>query len=775
MSTFDPQRAKPPSPPPTVATGVRPGYLTLRTKFSLFVSLVIVLACSGLSGYLIQQEAEVMKSSLLNMGAILVKTLHHVSVHRLIIQDIDYLERMLDGALSAPEVVYAIARDKDGKVLVGKSKGKLVDFTQLRRDETQPLFPDDSLTEALITTSPPISRLEPLMTVLHSSPLKKGLLVNRSAERKSAEGFMVGSETIYDFALPVFRKYGPPSTLELLSAENVQDSLKISPGQSSIIGIIQIGVSTAPMQQELNQTVWDIGLLTLGIILLGILLTILLANRIVTPLRRLADMSHKIAEGDFHVTVTTDTQDEVGQLTTSINRMALSLQQREEAISTYVHTITKQVTQLSALHQTGIAITSTLDIQKLFSTVLTLLRENLGFHRMILVLQDPNQQQGIVAQVSGVSSELEQQIQHLTFPIAPGTLDETLLIQGHPVFAQNLEEIAHRMNSLILPVCRRIGVISFVAAPLLCQNRVLGYLGADRGDQHCTQEDLNLLLTIASHVAVALDNARNYEDVEKLAQTLEERVAERTQDLQSANERLQELDKLKSSFVSIVSHELRTPMTSIKGLVENMLDGLTGHLNDRQSFYLGRVKYNIERLTRMINDLLDLSRIEAGRMDLHQSPVNIGSLAKEVVEMLQPLAEERSLSLKANISPTIGLIQGDRDKLIQILTNLINNALKFTEPAGAVTVEVTQREDDMIHTCVIDTGCGIPLEEQQTIFERFYRGQSSEMKNRGAGLGLAITKSLVELHGGSIFVESTPGKGSHFCVILPITPLSQEA
>ncbi|MDH4195221.1 MAG: hypothetical protein OEV70_13845, partial [Nitrospirota bacterium] len=153
MSTFDPQHAQPPSPPPTVATGVRPGYLTLRTKFSLFVSLVIVLACSGLSGYLIQQEAEVMKSSLLNMGATLVKTLHHVSVHRLIMQDnIYYLEEMLDGVLSAPEVVYAIARDKDGKVLVRKSKGKLVDFTQLRRDETQPLFPDDSLMEALITT-----------------------------------------------------------------------------------------------------------------------------------------------------------------------------------------------------------------------------------------------------------------------------------------------------------------------------------------------------------------------------------------------------------------------------------------------------------------------------------------------------------------------------------------------------------------------------------------------------------------------------------------------
>jgi signal transduction histidine kinase len=434
-----------------------------------------------------------------------------------------------------------------------------------------------------------------------------------------------------------------------------------------------------------------------------------------------------------------------------------------------VHTITKQVTQLSTLHQTGIAITSTLDVQKLFSTVLKLLRENLGFHRMILVLQDPDQTRGIVSEVSGVSPELEQQVRHLEFPITPGTLDETLLIQGRPVLAYDLEKIAHRMNPLLLPICRRMGVMSFVSAPLLSHQRVLGYLGADRGNQRCTQEDLDLLMTIASHVAVAIDNARTYEEVEKLAQTLEERVAARTQELRSANERLQELDRLKSSFVSIVSHELRTPMTSIKGLVENMLDGLTGNLNDRQTFYLGRVQHNIERLTRMINDLLDLSRIEAGRMDLHQSTINIGSLAGEVVEMLQPMAQERSLILKAHIPDTIGFIQGDRDKIVQIFTNLINNALKFTESPGTVTVEVKQREDGMIQTCVVDTGCGIPLEEQQIIFERFYRGQSSEMKNRGAGLGLAITKSLVELHGGSIWVESAPEEGSRFCFILPVT------
>ncbi len=770
MRNFNPPHPNPSPPLPTEPTGVEPGYLTLRTKFSLFVSLVIILACSSLSGYLIQQEAEVMETSLLNTGKVLVKTLKNVSPIRLINQDLQYLERMLDGVISLSEVVYAIVRDQDGKVLVEKSKGRLMNITKLRRDETQPLFPDDSLTETLITAASKISKMEPLMTVLYSSPLNKGLLPKRSAEKKSAEGFMFGSETIYDFALPLYRKHELASTLELLSSENLQDSLKVPSRQSGLIGIIQVGITTAPMQQALNETVWNIGLLTLGIIFVGILLTILLTNRIVTPLRRLAEMSHKIAEGDLSVTVTADTQDEVGQLTTSIDRMARALQQREEAISHYVHTITKQVTQLSTLHQTGIVITSTLDVQKLFSTVLKLLRKNLGFQRMILVLQNPGGTKGIVSDVSGVPLELEQQIRHLEFLITPGGIDETLLIHGRPVLAYDLEEIAHQVNPLLLPICRQMEMISFVCAPLLSHQRVLGYLGADRGNQRCTQEDLDLLLTIGSHVAVAIDNAQAYEEVEKLAQTLEERVKERTQDLQSANERLQELDRLKSSFVSIVSHELRTPMTSIKGLVENMLDGLVGNLNDRQSFYLERMKYNIERLTRMINDLLDLSRIEAGRMDLHRSAVNLGSLAREVVEGLQSLAQERSLILEAHISAPIEFIQGDRDKLVQIFTNLINNALKFTESPGTVTVEVTQRDDGMIQTCVLDNGCGVPLEEQQTIFERFYRGQSSEMKNRGAGLGLAITKSLVELHGGSIWVESTPGEGSRFCVILPVTP-----
>lgn len=748
-----------------------PRFLSLRTKFSLFVSLVIILICTGLSAFLIQQETEVMKQSLFNTGRILVKTLDKISLNRLIIHDQNYLQRMLEGALSAPEMVYAIVRDQDGHILVSQSKGVLLNASEVIRDSSQPLLPDETHTMPLYSQTPYSSDVtQPLVTVLHAlnsdgmvslHPIAKGL-----SRRSAATSY----EQIYDFALPVYRAQPSPTPIDLLSSETLDDSPRESLSQSTIVGVIQVGISTAHMKKALNQTVWNIGLLTLGIILLGIGLTILLANRIINPIQRLAKAACQIAEGDLQVSVLPDSQDEVGQLTQSINQMTKGLQQREVAITTYLNTITKQVTQLSTLHQTGTLITSTLEMQKLFSTMLTVLHENLGFSRMILVLKQDDQNEAVITEVSGVPLEYVPLLENQAFPIAPQSIDETLLIKGEPVLIQDLRKVREHLNPVVRSVADILGVTSCIGAPLISQKRILGYLGADKGGTLCTQEDVNLLMTIASHVAVAIDNARTYQDMENLAQGLEQRVTERTKDLQLANERLQELDRLKSAFVSIVSHELRTPMTSIKGLVENMMDGLTGGLNERQTFYLDRVKHNIERLTRMINDLLDLSRIEAGRMELQTNAINIGNIAREVVELLQPMADEKSLTITTHIVEPIPLIQGDRDKLIQIFTNLTNNALKFTPASGTVTVKMECQTDGYIHSCVIDTGCGIPLDDQKTIFESFYRSHSTELKDRGAGLGLAITKSLVELHGGTIGVESVLGQGSRFWFTIPVQP-----
>jgi signal transduction histidine kinase len=266
--------------------------------------------------------------------------------------------------------------------------------------------------------------------------------------------------------------------------------------------------------------------------------------------------------------------------------------------------------------------------------------------------------------------------------------------------------------------------------------------------------------------------------IEALNISLEAKVRERTmelerlnQELKAANEQLQELDRLKSAFVSIVSHEIRTPMTSIKGYVENILDGLAGGLTEKQSYYLTRVKLNAERLTRMVNDLLDLSRFEDPdkRHDyLRQAPLSIRDLVAEVVESFQPMARQRAVSVMALLPPSLPLVLGDRDKLHQILINLIGNAVKFTPAGGEVLVETAAHADDAVQICVSDTGCGIPLHERDRIFDKFFRGAAIPEEARGAGLGLAITKSLVELHRGRIWLDSTPGQGSRFFFSIPI-------
>ena len=233
-------------------------------------------------------------------------------------------------------------------------------------------------------------------------------------------------------------------------------------------------------------------------------------------------------------------------------------------------------------------------------------------------------------------------------------------------------------------------------------------------------------------------------------------------------QRLKELDKMKSAFVSNVSHELRTPLTAIKASADNMLDRLIGDLNGKQVGYLTRIKSNSDRLARLINDLLDLSTIEAGKIDLRPANLPLVTLVKEAAESLKPVAEEKLINLTV-MSADPGIIAwADRDKVVQVLMNLIGNALKFTPTGGKVTIAVTKNSAAWMQISVTDTGPGIPAEEVNKVFARFYQiGQAGTQKTQGTGLGLAISKALVEMHGGKIWVESEAGKGSIFSFTLP--------
>jgi len=256
--------------------------------------------------------------------------------------------------------------------------------------------------------------------------------------------------------------------------------------------------------------------------------------------------------------------------------------------------------------------------------------------------------------------------------------------------------------------------------------------------------------------------------LQEMAATLERRVDERTAALQAANEKLQEHDRLKSSLVSIVSHELRTPITSLRGYVENMLDGFPGPLTEKQSYYLTRMLQNLERLARMLRDLLDLSRIEGGHATLNLAPVCLSELLEDAVEGFQPVARQKSITMRLDVECEQPVIHADRDKLHQVVTNLLDNATKYSPEGGRVEINIHVRDERSLQLCVKDSGCGIQPEELGHIFDPFYRGHEAVRLTQGSGLGLTITKRLVELHKGQIWIESDSTTGTRCYVTFPI-------
>lgn len=235
---------------------------------------------------------------------------------------------------------------------------------------------------------------------------------------------------------------------------------------------------------------------------------------------------------------------------------------------------------------------------------------------------------------------------------------------------------------------------------------------------------------------------------------------------------LRALDRLKSEFLSTVSHELRTPLTSIGGYARLLLDGDAGPLTETQAEFLGIIETNVARLGGMINDLLDVEKLESGRMRVEFQPRELRSVLQECVGTLQVLAGRKGLGLALEILPPsdvateLGPVPGDRDQLVRIFMNLISNAIKYT-CSGSVRVEASQTELD-VTVRVRDTGIGMSPEERKRLFRKFYRAPSGARSGEGGtGLGLVITRGLVEAHQGRIEVESEPGRGTVFTVTLP--------
>lgn len=251
--------------------------------------------------------------------------------------------------------------------------------------------------------------------------------------------------------------------------------------------------------------------------------------------------------------------------------------------------------------------------------------------------------------------------------------------------------------------------------------------------------------------------------------------------------RERELDRMKSDFVAVVSHELRTPITSIKMFTTNLLEGVEGEVTEGQSETLSRMLKNLDRLSRLINDLLDLSKLEAGKMKMQVAPVDLSEAVQAIVEVFEPGAATKEVTLETTICESLPVVWADADRVMQVLTNLLGNALKFTPEGGRITVDVARRNPDptetigptdrrsplsgegYIRVAVSDTGPGIPGDDIEQVFDKFYQtDHSMTRKTGGTGLGLPICREIITKHGGRIWAESTLGSGSTFSFELPV-------
>lgn len=331
--------------------------------------------------------------------------------------------------------------------------------------------------------------------------------------------------------------------------------------------------------------------------------------------------------------------------------------------------------------------------------------------------------------------------------------------------------------TILIWVAVRLGPRETITAVLLCAGiAIWGTLQGSGpfadGAQHerllLLQAFIAVIAVTALVLAVGVAERRRAEhELDELNRTLERRIQDRTSTLQATVEQLQEFNQLKTAFVGIVSHELRTPLTSIKSLSENLLEGVAGPLNEKQKYYASRIQLNTDRLTRMLNELLNLSKMETGKMELRPTVLSLQELLSELVEVFQPLAQRKSITMDVGSMETMPKVRVDRDKLYEVLANLLENAIKFTPSGGRVHIDARVVDDRHIKMNVSDTGCGISEEHMSKIFDKFYRVEPGSGPVPGSGLGLAIAKGLIELHGGTIGVESAPGKGSHFYFTLP--------
>ncbi|MGB5920909.1 MAG: ATP-binding protein, partial [Syntrophobacteria bacterium] len=482
------------------------------------------------------------------------------------------------------------------------------------------------------------------------------------------------------------------------------------------------------------------------------------------PLLELQNSATAIAQGDLEAFIDTSSSDEIGSLAKDLDVMRDSIKQLfgelsdskdkleeysrtlEQKVEVRTQELARSVEELKALGEVSQAVSSTLDLQKVLATIVAHAADLSGAESgAIYEFNEPSEEFQLRA-THRMSEELIQAIREGGVKLGETALGWAGVNREAVQIPDILEEPTYPTSEIM----KQEGFRALLAVPLFREDRLIGGLVVRRrAPGQFQKETVDLLQTFATQSALAIQNARLFREIEAKGRELE--IA----------------SKHKSDFLANMSHELRTPLNAILGYTELILDKIYGDVPENIQEVLERVEKNGRHLLGLINDVLDLSKIEAGQLVLSLDDYSMKEVVHTVFTSVESLAAEKNLELKVSVAPEVAQGKGDHQRISQVFLNLVGNAIKFTE-AGEVRVEATASDDTFVIS-VSDTGPGLSEADQQMIFEEFHQADgSSTRKKGGTGLGLSIARRIVEMHGGRIWVESTEGKGSTFWFTLPV-------
>ena len=473
------------------------------------------------------------------------------------------------------------------------------------------------------------------------------------------------------------------------------------------------------------------------------------------PIRALQHGAARIGRGDLLSRIEIKTGDELQALAEHFNQMAGQLQESYANLEGKVEERTRQlarsVSELEALGEVSRAISSTLDLRLVLDSILAHACQLADSGGGAIYVYDTVRHQFDLEAGHKMTDDLIAAVRE-----HPIRLGDTLVGQcAERREAMQIDDLAKAPPHPLFDLHLKAGVRALLAVPLLHQQEVIGALVVRRRRVGAFADDtVSLLQSFAAQSAVAIQNARLFREIE-----------EKSRQLEAAS-------RHKSEFLANMSHELRTPLNAVLGYAELIQDGIYGEVPAKIQDVLERIRSNGRHLLGLINDVLDLSKIEAGQLTLQPVDYSVREVALGVVGATEALASEKKLAIELDVSADLPKGRGDERRITQVLMNLVGNAIKFTE-AGRVAIRARVENGHFV-IAVSDTGLGIAPEDQQRIFEEFQQVDSSSTRKKGGtGLGLAIARRIVELHGGRIWVESNPGQGSTFHFTLPLAPAAQ--